>query len=265
MPSEYKAAFDLEAATAHEAIVSRRGDQEAHVEIWRELSERVVAICVVAEDRPGLLSAISAALVGASIDVVGAHAYSHTRPSGDREAVDILWLRRIPGATGLVSPIRSRDIAQVAEAIKRGLRAPSRDSIAPPSADGAPFSESGIRTTPRESREASISSLDRAALRSARIKFDNAKDGATLLTVEAVDRPGLLLAVTQALFRSNVQIISLRATTEGGSAVDRFTIVEPNGAPLAAARRLELQSAILGALDEGSSTAASERTRRYTG
>ncbi|HVH46255.1 MAG TPA: hypothetical protein VM925_28135 [Labilithrix sp.] len=228
MPPEYRGAFDLEATRAHEAIVRRRGDRSTHVEIWRELSERVVAICVVADDEPGLLSRISAALVAEHIDVVSAHAYCRTREDGTVEAVDFLWIRRLPGASGSVPPIRAKDILALGDAIDRVAASAAVPSpiVAPaPLVPGA----------------------------SARVRFEtDEEDGTTILTVEAVDRPGLLLAVTQALFRANLQIVGLRATTERGCAVDRFKLADVGGTPLKRERLFTLQIAILGALDEGS-------------
>ena len=227
MPPEYRGAFDLEATRAHEAVVRRRGDRATHVEIWRELSERVVAVCVVADDRPGLLSRISAAMVGQHIDVVSAHGYCRRREDGSREAVDLLWIRRLPGPSGSVAPIRPRDVGALADAIDR---ATSTQGNAEPVASPAPLAPGA----------------------SARVRFEtDDKDGSTILTVEAVDRPGLLLAVTQALFRANLEIVGLRATTERGCAVDRFKLADAGGVPLRRERLFTLQIAILGAIEEG--------------
>ena len=65
MPTSYREAFahDEEAVEVHAGIASRREASATRVEIWKDLPERVVAICIVADDRPGLLSQISAALV----------------------------------------------------------------------------------------------------------------------------------------------------------------------------------------------------------
>jgi [protein-PII] uridylyltransferase len=231
MPPEYRAAFDEQATRLHAAIVARRGARRTHVEMWQELSERLVAICVVADDRPGLLSCISAALVGCHIDVAQADAYCRTRDDGRVEAVDFLWIRRLPDRKGLVPPIHARDIVRVAEAIEQ-------------MADGAEVQP--------DSSEIRTSDVPPPPAAAARIRFDrNAVDGTTVLTVEAKDRPGLLLAVTQALFRAGLQIVGLRATTERGAAVDRFTLVELDGSPLGPERLLTLQTAILGAIDEG--------------
>ncbi len=237
MPVEYRGAFDAEATLAHAEIVRRRGERPTHVEIWRELEGRVVAICVVADDAPGLLSRISAALVGAHIDVVSAHAYCRRREDGSVEAVDLLWIRRLPGPRGSVLPIRAKDVGTLAEAIERaasGAAAGAADPVRAP----APLAPGA----------------------SARVRFETDQaDGSTILTVEAVDRPGLLLAVTQALFRSDVQILALRATTEHGSAVDRFKLADADGTPLRRERLFALQIAILGAIDEGTVTAGGRR------
>lgn len=247
MPMEYRAAFDSDATQAHEAIVRRRGDRAVHVEIWRELSDRVVAICVVADDKPGLLSCISAALLAHKIDVVGAHAYCRTRDDGAVEAVDVLWIRRLPGENNLISPIRARHIAALAEAIEKAV-INEVDGVV---AVEAPPSSSELLRTGETPVVAEPTPRNSGVRSSARIRFDTNEDGATVLTVEAVDRPGLLLAVTQALFRAGFQIIGLRATTEEGSAVDRFTLVQADGTPLRQSHLLGLQPALLAAIDEG--------------
>jgi [protein-PII] uridylyltransferase len=235
MPIEYRGEFDLEAARAHEAIVRRRTGEGAHVEIWRDLPDSVFAICVVANDEPGLLSRISAALVEQRIDVMSAHAYGRTKSDGSVEAVDLLWIRRLPNASGVVTKIVPADMLALATAIDRL----ARESSPPPAPDYEP---------PRKGA-------------SARVRFETDEtDGTTVLTVEAVDRPGLLLAVTQALFRANLQIVGLRATTERGSAVDRFKLADVGGTPLRKERLFTLQIAILGALEEGTFSPARKST-----
>jgi UTP:GlnB (protein PII) uridylyltransferase len=123
MPAAYRRLFDEDAQHEHAAIVCRRGARACHIEIWRKLPERVVAVVVAADDRPGLLSRVSAALVAHDMDVIAAQAYGRTREDGAREAVDLVWIRRLPGPTGATPPIRSSDVAQIAatlEALVRG-------------------------------------------------------------------------------------------------------------------------------------------------
>lgn len=82
MPAAYHDAFDAEAIAAHAGVAYRREGSATRCEIWKDLPERIVAICIITGDRPGLLSQISAALVAHEIDVVTAHAYCRTRSDG---------------------------------------------------------------------------------------------------------------------------------------------------------------------------------------
>ncbi len=82
-----------------------------------------------------------------------------------------------------------------------------------------------------------------------RIAMSDTENGELLMTIEASDRPGLLLAITRSLFRAGVQIVASEATTEGGRVVDRFTIVEIDGSPVSEKRRRSLQTDVLAAVD----------------
>lgn len=228
MPAAYHAAFDEAAIALHAAVVSRRESSATHVEIWKELPERVVAVCIVADDRPGLLSQISAALVAHEIDVVTAHAYVRTRADHTKEAVDFLWIRRVAGESGTQAPIRARDVAEMGAMI---------DALVERAVDVEAAARSGpaVRSADAETR----------------VRFDDgAGDGTMVLTVEATDRPGLLLIVTQAIFRARLQIVGLRATSERGRAIDRFHLAELDNKPLVQARLLELQIEIFAAIED---------------
>lgn len=228
MPAAYHAAFDEAAIALHAAVVSRRESSATHVEIWKELPERVVAVCIVADDRPGLLSQISAALVAHEIDVVTAHAYVRTRADHTKEAVDFLWIRRVAGEGGTRAPIRARDVAEMGAMIDALVE---RDV----DVDAAARSGPAVRSADAETR----------------VRFDDgAGDGTMVLTVEATDRPGLLLIVTQAIFRARLQIVGLRATSERGRAIDRFHLAELDNKPLVQARLLELQIEIFAAIED---------------
>src|SRR5487761_2485748 len=93
MPRKYRQLFDPEAIRAHAEIVSRRGHRAAHAEIWRVFPPSGVAVCIAAEDAPGLLARIGAALVAHQLDVVAAQVYCRRRADGATEAVDFFWVR----------------------------------------------------------------------------------------------------------------------------------------------------------------------------
>lgn len=226
MPMGYRATFDKDAIEAHAAIVRRRAVHGTRVELWRELSERVAAICIVADDRPGLFSQISAALVAYDIDVVAAEAYCRVRPdTRTTEAIGFLWVRRLaPG--GAVLPVRNRDVERIGEMV---------DALV---TGEATFEASSMpRSLPAPAPATSV-------------RFeDDPVDGSTVLTVEAVDKPGLLLTVTQTLFRAGIHITNLRAKTENGRARDRFVLAERDGGALSRERLLTLQGDIFEAIE----------------
>jgi UTP:GlnB (protein PII) uridylyltransferase len=58
-----------------------------------------------------------------------------------------------------------------------------------------------------------------------------------------------LLAITQALFQAEVQIIEMHATTRDGRVIDSFAIAELDGAPIGRQRRGTVQMEVLGAID----------------
>ena len=229
MPTSYREAFQSDDVELHAEVVARRSGSTTRVEIWKELPERVVGVCIVADDRPGLLSQISAALVALEIDVVGAHAYCRTRVDGAREAVDLLWIRRVARANGSIGPIRARDVAAIGERVDALVR-------------GNANFDASVR----------FARAMRTATETTRVRFDDgAGDGTMMLTVEATDRPGLLLVVTKAIFRAGLQILGLRAMSEEGRAIDRFHLAELDGKPLVQARLLSLQMEIFSALEDG--------------
>src|SRR5258708_29293606 len=72
MPPRYRVLFAPRTIRKHAGICHRRARRPAHAEVWRTLADGSAAMCVVADDRPGLLSAIAAALVSHHLDVITA-------------------------------------------------------------------------------------------------------------------------------------------------------------------------------------------------
>ncbi len=227
MPARYREAFDSDSIREHAAIAARRGASSAHAEIWRRLPKGGGVVCVVADDRPGLLSLISAALAVQAMDVVAAKAYTRSPADGrTAEAIDFLWLRRDADHP---MPLLAADVARVAEVLRSLVTG-----------------ETTIDAVLREARP--LRPAPPGA--STRVAFDESPDaGLAVLRVETFDRPGLLLAITQALFGAHVQIIASDATTEQGRVVDSFTIVELDGAPIRQNRRGAVQMAVLSAVE----------------
>jgi hypothetical protein len=101
MPSRYGDLFDASAAREHLGIIARRHGSPAHMELWRQAHGAGVVVCVVADDRPGLLSLISSAFVVHGMDVVAAHAFIRPVADGPAEAVVLFWLKTMDTSLGL--------------------------------------------------------------------------------------------------------------------------------------------------------------------
>ena len=223
MPTRYRDHFDLSTARAHAAIVQRRGDRVVSVEAWRTLPDGSVALCIVADDRAGLLSLISGALVFHELDVVAAQAYGHRSSSGATEVVDLFWVRRLSG-----KDIDPELVASIADVLRQLI--------------------DGSLTVETIARRAAGERAARAS--STRVRFDgDRKEGLAVLTIETVDRPGLLLAMCQALFALRVQIVRSEVRTIEGQVHNRFEVAEFDGAPVGKLRRMQIQVQVLSAIE----------------
>jgi [protein-PII] uridylyltransferase len=227
MPEDYKLAWDAEAMVEHARIARDRAGAAAHVALFRTLPEGAAVICMIADDRPGLLALISAALVVNKLDVTGAEAYCRERPDGVSEAVDLIWVRRA-GRQASSRPIAAKEVTRVAEVL-RGLVEGSID-VEEASRQAADKQKA------HESRATSVHFLDRP------------QDGLAVLAVDTEDRPGLLLAISRSLFQQRVQIARSLVATEEGRVTDRFLVAEFDGAPIAARRRGQIEAAVLYAI-----------------
>jgi [protein-PII] uridylyltransferase len=225
MPARYAQRFDLSDAREHSAIVGRRAGAPAHVELWQRLSKGGAVMCVVADDRPGLLSFISASLFAHVLDVVGAQVFTRRLPSGP-EAVDLFWLRRTRG--GPIVDDDAREVANVLGSLITGEL--TIEALA-----GRPRSAAKPRASSRLATRVAFGEDPRA--------------GYSLLTVETYDRPGLLFAITRALADARVQIVASEATTRDGAVVDTFTLSELDGSPIRADHMGLLRIAVLRAID----------------
>jgi UTP:GlnB (protein PII) uridylyltransferase len=230
MPERYREAFDATDAREHAAIVARRGGAPAHLEIWRRIPDGGAILCVVGEDRPGLLSFISAALLVHHMDVIAAKVFTRSlgAASSDRgaEAIDFFWIRR--DAT-LAMPVLRADISGIGDVLGALVAG-----------------ELTVEAIARQSR--ALRPVPRGAFTHATFD-DRAGDGLTELTVQTFDRPGLLLSIAHALFRAHVQIVDSEATTRDGHVVDRFTIAELDGSPVSRQKRGVVQMEVLAAID----------------
>jgi UTP:GlnB (protein PII) uridylyltransferase len=166
-------------------------------------------------------------MVRANLDVIDGQAYTRHPNGGIPEAVDLFWVQR---ARRDSEPERLTDdeIAGLGDALNGLL-----DGQANGEGLGLPSDNAGMR-----------------ASREAIVRFMEDRRGTlSVLEVEADDRFGLLLAISQALFEQRVQIESSEVRTTGQRVFDRFSIHELDGSPIRDERRLEIQVAVMSALE----------------
>jgi UTP:GlnB (protein PII) uridylyltransferase len=74
--------------------------------------------------------------------------------------------------------------------------------------------------------------------------------GKYVLVVEALDCPGLLLAISLALHRIGVQILGSDVRTEGNLARDCFELATPSAGPFSSERLAAIRQAVVDAVRE---------------
>jgi len=192
------------------------------------LADGSAALCVVADDRPGLLSAIAAALVSHRLDVITALVFSRATSRGDVEAVDFLWVRRADTAD--TAPIGVDEVESVGEVLSAILAGSvSVAEIALRSASGSPPGDMLVV-----------------------VGYDPIDEsGHAVLLVEAPDRPGMLLTIARELFQQGAQITRSLVRTADGRAYNRFELSEFSGQPLSSDRREQVRAAVVAALAFG--------------
>jgi [protein-PII] uridylyltransferase len=228
MPRSYRYAFSDEDVKTHALVVSKRHGAPAKVGRFKSKRELGAAsIVIIADDRPGLLAMMSAALVMHALDVVHAEAYTRRTTAGLAEAVDVFWVRDLEAA----------DPTQIPEAKLLELEGTLGQLI-----------EGTLDPTHAVLRPASGSIPP--AIQETRVRFLEGDDGElSVLEVETYDRSGLLFALSRALFEQRVQIVRSEVHTEGKQVRDRFSVLELDGAAIRPERRLMIQVAVLSAID----------------
>jgi [protein-PII] uridylyltransferase len=227
MPDRYVRDFEHAAIEQHAAAWSARGDRVASVTRFSSRDPAGDALCLIAEDRPGLLSMFAAAFVCMELDVVAAKVYTR-RPRGrPAEAVDLFWVQRA-GRDGDAARIGADDVARLQARLTEILQNPAAV------VDLFRCSEQRARTSPG----------------STVVRFIEGRTGAlSTLEIEAEDRFGLLLALARALYDQRATIESSEIRTKRHRVLDVFSIAEHDGSPISAERRLEIQVAVLAAID----------------
>ncbi|HEY4014719.1 MAG TPA: hypothetical protein VGM06_15355 [Polyangiaceae bacterium] len=224
MPPRYRVLFDPRATRRHAAVSYRRGARPANAEVWRTHADGSAALCVVADDRPGLLSAIAAALVFHRLDVITALVFSRPVDGGAVEAVDLVWVRRANAEDDVsIGDDEAASVGEVLAAILSGHLAVEQIAAR---ATAAPGDDDEVVVRLEEVDE----------------------EGLAGLFVEAADRPGMLLTIAFEVFQHGAQIVRSLVRTAAGRAYNHFELAEFSGAPLSVERREQIRDAVYAAL-----------------
>lgn len=225
MPPPYATVFRSAEVQEHFDIVSLRQNRVAQVGLWRKMQNGGAAVCVVADDQPGLLSLVTAAFDARQLDVTGAQIFCRRRPDGIIEAVDFFWVRRLSRLPAL----SEADIAAVANTLTELLMMEERQTQRPPP---------------------HVSTLPVGPTADARVYFDAAarSRGESVLIVETSDCPGLLFAITSELHRQGVEIVNSDIRTLQGKVTDRFTLTAEDGRALDGERLAAVERGVFSAV-----------------
>jgi UTP:GlnB (protein PII) uridylyltransferase len=202
MPAVYERLYSVGEMAEHAAIVSRRGTNLAHAELWG--SARGPLLCVVAEDRPGLLALVTDALLAQGMAIQSARAFCRDVGKDRAEAVDFLELRARGGPEDGTAQLDGEGLRAFVQSLSE-LIADDMAQARRPSPMGAP---ADVAT---------------------RVYFERQPpaEGRYLLVVDAPDSDGLLHGVSSALHALGMRIMACEIRTVGGRARDRFEI-EPS-------------------------------------
>ncbi len=231
LPERYLLANRPESIVQHARAVVERGTRPAYVVRVPSRHSEAAELCIVADDRPGLLESITAALTANRLEVLSAEVYSH--PVGaEREALDLFWVRDSDGGTEGVAqalPRFERDLDDVCS----GRLTPS-ELLRARTGSASPWLE---RPSPDVLTE---------------ILFDNrASPRHTIVEVYAKDRRGLLHRLARTLHELELSIILSKINTEGARVADVFYVSELDGSKVAPGpRHQQIHDALVRAVRE---------------
>jgi UTP:GlnB (protein PII) uridylyltransferase len=223
MPPSYRRAHGWGAIEEHAAIVERRGEAMVHIEMWRV--RRGTVVVIVSDDRTGGLAMMSAAIAASGFDILMAEAYRRSRDAQPAEAVAFFELRRPSDAQDRA--IADDDLVPIGRELEALFAGETRaDRLLQ---RNAPTLRPGPQAAPE-------------------VTFAD-DDGASILLVEARDRPGLLATITSALTEASVCIVDSEIVTVDGRARDRFQLTEAGGEPLTGSRRDAIAHSVSAAVE----------------
>ena len=222
MPAAYERLYSAGEVAEHAAIVSRRAGRPVHAELWQ--SAKGPQLCIVAEDRPGLLALVTDALLAQGMAIQSARAFCREVGKDKVEAVDFLELRALGGSGDATAQLDGDGLQAFAQSLSELI---TDDLARSPSIAPSSDAEPGTRVY---------------------FERQSPNEGTYLLVVDAPDSVGLLHAVSSALHAKGLRILACEIRTVGGRARDRFEVEPSSQRGLNDVALCDVQLAVLDAL-----------------
>jgi [protein-PII] uridylyltransferase len=234
MPERYILANEPSLIATHSQFVIASRSKVAAVSPMR-LEPPYAEFAVVADDRPGLLAMIAAAIAAAHAEIVAAQIYSFVGIDGRPRALDLFWLHggdRVRTGRTLSARIEKELISLLSGETKLA------DIFGP-----ALLRDSGYeRPTPPVAT--SVSFDNRGASRD------------TIIEITTRDRVGLLYELAHALQEFGLVISLAKINTEGTKVADVFYVTEAGGGKITNSSHLDaLREHILSAVNSSTMSA----------
>jgi [protein-PII] uridylyltransferase len=235
----YWLSFDAETQERHARLIANAQSNDLTLSALPEPSRDVTVLTLYAQDHPGLFSRFAGACAILGMSIVDAKIFT-TR---DGMALDMLWVQDETG--GVVA--EPRRIQRLEETIRKVLAG----EVLPPELIDQRFKG--------ESKTSAFSIAPQ-------VYIDNdASDRYTVIEVNGLDRPGLVHALTKALFHLGLTIGSAHITTYGERAVDVFYVKDVIGHKVTNANKKKaVERHLLEALADPTQNARPARSRRKT-
>ena len=244
MPERYLLSNAPEAICAHARVALDRMRERRVVQAALVPSRHpeVSELCVVADDAPGLLARIAAAITASRLEVLGAQVYSRSvaapggaagaGKTGTTEAVDLFWVRDARG--------NADGVAQALPRLVRDLESVCSGTSGTAAADELLRDRIGTASPWRERPS--------PAVLSEVVVDDRASPRHTVVEVFAKDRPGLLYSLARAMHGLGLGISLSKINTEGTKVADVFYVNELDGSKVAPGPRFKaIREALLAA------------------
>ncbi|MEB2312013.1 MAG: [protein-PII] uridylyltransferase [Polyangiaceae bacterium] len=217
VPERYLVANEPADIARHAGFVAGAAGAPAAVAVVGA-DDPYVELAVLADDGPGLLARITAALSAARLYILGAQIYSFVEPSGRRRALDLFWVR---------SGSEAEAARAAAPRVERELRRLIAGELTAAELLGGQGRPSRLAERPTPGVASKVTFDDRASV-------DH-----TVIEVITRDRPALLFWLAHTLQEAGLEIALAKINTEGTRVADVFYVTDASGAKVADAARME--------------------------